>query len=188
MGEMTKIKRLFKFRYPKIALFFVCVLIAYVVFSRPEVSDFLSGIGNGYIFTFIGGLLFSFGFTTPFAIGFFIDANPSNLFFAAIIGGFGAMISDLLIFHFIRFSFMDEFRKLERTKVMRVVENEFHRKIFKRIRAYLIFVIAGFIIASPLPDEMGVALLAGFSRINPNALMIISFVFNSIGIFVMLLI
>ena len=57
-----------------------------------------------------------------------------------------------------------------------------------RIKKYLIYSFAGLVIASPLPDELGITLMAGFSKIKPLKLFLISFTFNTLGIIVMLLI
>src|SRR3989338_5083688 len=91
-------KQLFRFRYPKLALLVLFSIFAYYIFSNVHVQKFINGFNNlGYLGVFIAGLLFSFGFTNPFAIGFFLVAKPSNIFLAAIIGGIGAMIADLAI-------------------------------------------------------------------------------------------
>jgi uncharacterized membrane protein YdjX (TVP38/TMEM64 family) len=50
------------------------------------------------------------------------------------------------------------------------------------------YAIAGLIISSPLPDELGVSMLAGLTTINAKKLSIISFIMNSLGILIMLMI
>jgi uncharacterized membrane protein YdjX (TVP38/TMEM64 family) len=62
------------------------------------------------------------------------------------------------------------------------------KDISARFRHYLVYAFAGLIIASPLPDELGVALLAGFTHIKPWKFAIISYVCNTLGILIMLLI
>ena len=115
-------KRLFKFRYPKIALWIIMILLAYIIFKNPNISNLISNFGlGGYMGIFIAGMFFSFGFTTPFAIGFFITLNPNSIILSSIIGGIGALISDLLIFSFIRISFLDEFKRLENTEIIKEI-------------------------------------------------------------------
>ncbi|MEK6927679.1 MAG: hypothetical protein AABX11_04565 [Nanoarchaeota archaeon] len=181
--------RLFKFKYPKITLLIVISIAAYFLFNLPEVSEFFLKLnGLSYLGIFIAGLLFSFGFTTPLAIGIFIVSAPENILLAAIIGGFGAMLSDITIFKIIRFSFMDEFNRLEKTHPAKIINAEIKKEIPKKIRNYLLYFLAGLIIASPLPDEVGVTMLAGLSHIKTIYLAIIGLIFNTLGIFVMLLI
>jgi hypothetical protein len=180
---------LFNFKYPKTFLLVLCIISAYYLFSSPLVSDKISNLGTlGYFGSFISGLLFSFGFTAPFAIGYFLQLNPSNIFLNCIIGGAGAVISDLLIFSIIRFSFMDEFKRIKKTKPIRYVNRLLELSFGHKIRNYLLYIFAGLVIASPLPDELGVTMLAGLSRIKPIYLSILSFILNSSGILIILLI
>ncbi|MEI6731974.1 MAG: hypothetical protein WCK90_04830 [archaeon] len=180
-------RKLFSYRYPKLTVLLIISIITYVVFSKPIVQGFFTHLGNlSYLGILIGGILFSFGFTTPIAIGVFLVSNPSNIYLAAIIGGLGAMLSDLFILSVIRATLMDEFRLLEKTKIIKESERLFKSKIHGKIKLYLLFVFAGIIIASPLPDELGVGILAGFTRIRVWVMAIISFAFNSLGILVML--
>lgn len=170
-------------------LLLILSVVAYFIFSNSIMGEFISSLGElKYFGIFIAGLLFSFGFTTPFAIGFFVVSNPNNLILAAIVGGMGALVSDLFIFNLIRFSFMDEFRRLEKTKLLKEIIELADKDLSYRFRHYLLYAIAGIIIASPLPDELGVAMLAGLSHIKPWAFSLVSFVMNSLGILVVLLI
>ena len=83
---------------------------------------------------------------------------------------------------------MDEFERLEKTHPARMINKEIKKEIPKKIRNYLLYFIAGLIIASPLPDEVGVTMLAGLSHIKIYYLALIGLIFNSLGILVMLLI
>ncbi len=53
-------------------------------------------------------------------------------------------------------------------------------------KKYFLPVIAGFIIATPLPDKMGVALLATLKIISSRVFFMISFLLNTIGIFIII--
>ena len=182
-------KRLFKFKYPKLVLLVILVIISYIVFRNPHVNILVQGLGNlDYIGLFIAGLLFSFGFTTPFAIGFFLISNPSNIYLAALIGGLGALISDFAIFKIIKFSFMDEFNLLQKTEPVRGIEKIMTSHLPSRIKLYFLYVFSGIIIASPLPDELGVTMLAGLSHIRASIFLLISLICNTLGILVLLLI
>jgi hypothetical protein len=181
--------RLFKFRYWKLTLLLIFSVLSYFIFSNSNVQDTVNHLNSlSYLGIFIAGLLFSFGFTTPFAIGFFFTIRPESILLAALVGGCGALISDLLIFKLIRFSFMDEFYRLEKTKIMSKVIHEFHHDFNKKIRVYLLYIFAGIIISSPLPDELGVSMLAGLTKISTPTLAIISLVMNTLGIMIMLFI
>jgi len=92
----------------------------------------------------------------------------------------------LHIFSFIRVSFEDEFNKLRKTKLIRSIGKVIEKSLGKKLKAYLMYIFAGFIIASPLPDEIGVIMLAGLTRINARILAVLSFILNTIGILVLL--
>jgi len=188
--KIKKLKphHLFRFKYPKLFIFVLCIILAYFIFSNSLIKDKIFHLENlSYLGVFIAGFFFSFGFTTPFAIGFFLASQPPSIFLAAILGGFGALLADLFIFKLIKITFYDEFKKIERTKTFKEIDG-FYRLLFKRkIRHYLTFIFAGIIIASPLPDEIGVALLAGATKISPFIFAVISFLFNFTGIFLILL-
>jgi uncharacterized membrane protein YdjX (TVP38/TMEM64 family) len=182
-------KLIFHFPYRKLLLLLILAIFAYILFRNSNVQGFVSSLGKlEYLGIFIAGMLFTFGFTTPFAIGFFIILDPINPFLTAIIGGLGALLGDLLIFSVIRFTFIDEFKRLEKTRVIRGIRNEIKMHFSHKARLYILYALAGILIASPLPDEAGVIMLAGLTHIKVSKMAIISFIFNTIGILIMCLI
>ena len=178
-----------RYHYPKLTIFCASIMLAYLLFTRPEVDAFIEHLnGLKYLGAFIAGTLYSFGFTTPFAAGFFLSADAVNPFLAAILGGIGAFLADTLIFSTIKFSMMDEFTRIEHTQVVQTVKKAFHARFSKPMRKFVLYALAGLIIASPIPDEWGVSILAGLTKIKPVAFAAISIFCNSAGILVMLLI
>ena len=179
-------KRLFIFTYPKLTLYIIATFVAYFIFQIPAVVLFFRGVeGLSYIAIFLGGLLYSAGFTAPIATGFFLSLNDYSFLRYAIIGGFGALIADLGIFSLVRISFMDEFKKLEHTSFVSHIIKFFH-KFSGKVRIFFIYIFAFLIISSPLPDEIAIALLAGFTKIHPYAFVFVSFFANTFGIFTLL--
>ena len=184
-----KAKRLFAFKYPKLLLLAITILLSYYLFNFPAFSSWISQLGSlSYLGTFIAGILFSFGFTAPFSVGFFLTTNAENIFLATVMGGIGAMTSDLLIFKIIKVSFLNEFESLKKEKLVKSIRKIVYNHSPTLLKHYLLYVFAGIIISSPLPDEIGVSLLAGLTTISAKKLAIIGFILNSIGIFLILLI
>lgn len=186
--EIKRTRFLIHFKYPKLFLLVIFILAAYFLFKNLAINNFVGRLEDlGYIGFFIAGMFFSFGFSTPFAVGFFIVSQPSNIILASIVGGLGSVVGDFIIFKSIRKSFLDELEKFEREKpiaaIHKAVKNNFHIKM----SAHLLYVFAGIIIASPLPDEIGVAMLATVKHIKARTLNILSFLLNSVGIFVILM-
>ena len=175
-----------RIKYPKFLLLILTFIAAYILFRGRNfllLHSFLLSLG--YAGTFLAGILFTYGFTAaPATAILLILAKEQNLLLAGFIGGFGALIGDLLIFGFIRFSFSDELKKLSEERIVIHLNNKTHPLLKK----YLIPVVAGFIIASPLPDEIGVSLLAASRKISTRLFSIISYILNTAGIFVVLII
>lgn len=176
-------------RYPKMLLFAACCLLAYGlghIGAFEWIEDHLNS--GGYLTVFLAGYLFSFGFTSPFAIGLFIAVAPDvSPVHAAIIGGGGSMLSDMTLFSFARFSLKEELHHLSLTHAFRRVYRIFHRKAFPSIaRRWLLWTGAGLVIASPLPDEIAVTMLSGVTDIDGRKFAILSFALSTLSILTIL--
>lgn len=180
-------KRIFSFKYPKIFFLLLAVVLAYYLFNIPNISAMVSNLNNdNYVEILLAGFFFSFGFSTPFSIGFFAVSQPTNLLLAAFIGGASAMVGDLVIFRLIKFSFLDEFNKLKKEGAVEKIRKIAGNHIPTLMKHYLLYIFAGIVIASPLPDEIGISMLAGLTTISQKKLALMSFLFNSLGIFIIL--
>ncbi len=179
-------KILSKIKYPKLLFLIFTFVIAYLIFTGRDFSPFHNFVlGLGYFGTFLAGIFFTYGFTAAPATAILLMlAKEQNILFAGFIAGFGALIGDLLIFKFIRYSFADEIEKLSKEKAI----NHINNKIPTLLKKYFVPVLAGFIIASPLPDEIGVSLLAVSRSISTKFFFVLSYSLNTAGIFVILLI
>jgi hypothetical protein len=180
-----KAKSIFKFKYPKIFFMLLAVIIAYFIFKNPISTNLTSNLNQfNYLGDFVAGMFFALGFSAPFAIGFFVISHPENIFLSAVIGAIGASISDLLIFKFMKFSFANEFKELRKTKALKKIKEIFDYSFKIRVRHYLLYAFAGVIIATPLPDEIGVSMLAGLTTIKQKVLLVISFILHLITILI----
>ena len=162
-------------------------MLAYYLFSRPEVLSWVANLSQfNYLGIFISGIFLSLGFSTALSIGFFLASNPEIIIIAAVLGGLGAMIGDFIIFKSIKFSFMDEFKELEKNSAVHKIEEIVKEKKHVVIWHYLLYIFAGLALATPLPDELGVAMLAGLTTIKPLKLIAISFLVHTASIFFIL--
>ena len=176
--------RAYMAKYPKFLLFFITVMISYLVFSSTASFPLRDTIASlGYLGTFIAGIFFAYSYTAaPATALFLILAKEQNILMAGLIGGLGALIGDLVIFSFISISFRDEIRKLSTEKIVVYLNSKFPY----RVKKYLIPIFAGFIIASPLPDELGIALFAISKHISMKIFTLLSFALNTLGIYAIL--
>lgn len=154
-----------------VAVFFIQTGIAHNFIMSLDGLQWLGIIFAGLFFTSI--------FTTAPSIallGGFAQTTP--LLIVAILGGLGAVIGDLIIFTFVRGKVSKNFDHLLSNKKNRI-SLIFKSELFKFFLPWL----GALIIASPLPDEMGVAML-GISKMSKKRFLILSFVLNGAGIFV----
>lgn len=177
--------------YPRLCLLMFCFLFAYALYYAG-MFHWIHGVvnGYGYVTVFIGGLLFSFGFTTPFGVAVFVEmAGDVNPFLAAPIAGFGAFLTDLLLFDFIRISaFHSEMQRLRASRFFQFFHTLLHHEsVSEKMRQYLLWSFAGFILASPLPDEFGVSLVSGVLQVKPRIFSMMCFLCNTVGIFLILI-
>lgn len=129
--------------------------------------------------SFVAGIFFTSIFTVaPAAVTLGEIAQEYSLFLTAFAGGAGAVVGDLIIFRFVRDRLSEHVMELftargGRSRMQKLMQVPLFR--------WLTFLAGGLIIASPLPDELGVILL-GFSKMKVSGFIILSFVFNFIGI------
>ncbi len=180
-------KTLLKIRYPRLLLLLLTFVIAYVLFSQRDYGPLHSVlVSAGYFGTFLAGCFYAYGFTAAPATAVLLSlGGEQNLFLAATVGGLGALIGDLVIFFFIRYTFKDEIRQLFRTKVARFIEKE-ERIVFGHLKKYAAMSFAGFIIASPLPTEVGVTLLASSRHLSIKKFALIAYCLHFLGILAIL--
>ena len=160
----------------------VIIISIFVAIGLVKIQAFdfiLNSVGDiWYIHAFIAGLFFTSAFTTPLSIVALGEISlRSPLLPVALIGAVGALLGDLVIFTLIKDAFaqdVNDFLKVHRYKKIRAI---FRYRIFR----WLTPCLGALIIASPLPDEIGLAMM-GFSRMRFIVFIPVSLVFNFIGI------
>lgn len=167
-------------KYPKLCILTATFVGAYLLFHFLQLDRFSSSIASlGYAGTFIAGILFSYGFTAGPATALLLIFGKEQVWWvAAVIAALGSVIGNLLIFHIVRFSVADEIERLEHAKPML----RFEHALPLTLQHHIAPVLAGFIMASPLPDEVALSLLAGIHRISARKVAALSFVLHFIGI------
>src|SRR3989344_1700542 len=129
--------------------------------------------------SFVAGMFFTSVFTTvPAIVTLGEIAHANSVILTAILGSMGALAGDLIIYKFVRDRLSEYLMELIKYqgggKRVRML---FRLKYF----GWLTFLVGGFIIASPLPDELGVSLL-GFLKMRMRFFIALSLVFNFVGI------
>lgn len=160
--------------------FIVFSLIIGLVILKTDAARhlLLRSVGLEYVGIFIAGIFFTSVFTTiPATIILGEMALSTNLWTLALVGGLGALIGDFIIFGFFKYSVTEDLKFLLTLSKSKRLKHIFKSKVFK----VFLTLLGGLIIASPLPDELGLALM-GVSQTDNRAFTIISFVCNTLGI------
>lgn len=162
------------------AIIVISILVAIVLVKTDVLVKILTVTQEmEFLGSFIAGMFFTSIFTTAPAIVTLGEIGQVNsIWSTAFFGALGSVVGDLVIFRFVRDHFSEHLRTVFA-----------HRKGKHRLRTlmklrsfrWITFLLGGMIIASPLPDELGVSLL-GFTKMKLRYFMVISFVFNFIGI------
>lgn len=168
-----------KWKYPYLTTVFISVLVAIILAQNESFKNWLLNLGSfEYIGALIAGMIFVSSFTVAISavvLGIMVqNVHPMAL---ALIGGVGAVIGDYLIFKLVRSNLQKEI-----TSILGM-NNTAHIKILLHSKyiAWMLPIIGIFIIASPLPDELGVSLL-GISKMSEGKFILISYISNALGI------
>lgn len=162
-----------------IMLLSICVAVFLI---KTEIAhNFVMSLGDlQWLGIIIAGVFFTSIFTTAPSIallGGFAQTEP--LLVVAVLGGLGAVLGDLIIFSLVRDKMSKSFNQLLSVPQKRRMRAIFKKEIFR----FFLPLFGAFIIASPLPDELGVAVL-GISKMSRKRFLLISFLLNGAGIFV----
>lgn len=173
--------------YKLIGIFAVGVVIT-VAISELSLLEKLVEIflHAGPFGPFISGMFFAF--TITIATGGSLLSSLSeaqHIAYVALWGGFGGAVGDFLFFHIIK----NIRRLLSRKTGEHTIVSVPH--IFSKIEhsplgRFLLPALGAIIIASPFPDELGIALL-GISNMKRFYFFLLSFALNTVGIYLFLL-
>lgn len=158
-------------------------LLLAAALSRTGILDsVIDMLGDTIITSFIAGIFFTSAFTiAPATVALIHIAGGVSIHVIAFWGALGAVCGDMILFFFIRDKFADDLKRSFKPSFVHHVMNSFHFGFLK----WLSPVIGALIIASPLPDELGIAML-GMSKVRLVVLIPVAFVMNMIGIYFIL--
>jgi len=160
---------------------FASVFAAYFIVEVGTVDSFLESVGGlTHVGSFVAGIFFTSIFTTAPAIVVLGQlAVTTPLWVVSFFGGLGAVVGDYILFLLIRQGLSKDVEYL-------VAHSGFKRfrKVFRtKLLQHVLPLLGAFVLASPLPDEIGLAML-GFSKVDKDRFLLISLAMNSFGIFV----
>jgi len=174
-------------RYSRLLSLAISYFFAYLIFAGRDfgpIHNLILSIGiSGAL---ISGFFYAFGFTAaPAAAVLLVTAESQDLILTGLVAGLGALIGDLGIFFFLKDFFAQDLTQLSQTQFARFIRRE-ERMILGHWQKYLSLAIAGLFIASPLPTEVGVAILSSLRRMPTRTFALLTFALHTLGIFTIL--
>lgn len=166
----------YEWKHYKTILTILVILLTLKTFLDGSLEIFLKSLATyGYLGGFIAGFLFTYGITTPFAIAaLFILAENLNIWILTLVGTFGGLIGEYFIY---KFALNEAGKSIKIYKNKRIKLPEIKSKFLKKISP----LIAGLIIATPIPDEF-VAVLFGIEKYKLKEFLLLTFIFKFFGI------
>jgi hypothetical protein len=164
-----------------LAIIALSVVIAVLIVKTGVLNTILISTQEvRFIGSFVAGMFFVSIFSAvPATVVLAEIAQSNSVFWVAFFGGIGALVGDLIIFRFIKDRLAEDFLQLiKKTKSGRLV-SIFRLRLFK----WLVPFFGALIVASPLPDELGLAMM-GLSKMKTSLFIPLSFFLNSLGILI----
>jgi hypothetical protein len=155
--------------------------IAITLSRSGALDDILYLVGSGAIASFVAGIFFTSAFTiapASVAMAHLVETTPVGT--VVLWGALGALCGDLLLFFFIRDRFVDDLKRSLKPSFTKHILHSFHFGFLK----WLAPLLGAAIIASPLPDELGLTLM-GLSKTRLVLLVPVSFIMNALGIYLL---
>lgn len=165
-------------RYPRLTLL-ILIYVAAFIFA-PLLTDLVRELVGvlGLPFALVLGYMYSFSFTGSLSSVMIYELGETNFLFVFLCA-VGSMLGDLTMYRIVQTKLASEIRMLYRNPAMRSLARALPLLRNKTLRAILGFIVIG----SPLPDEIGILLLAG-AKISSNRVIIpLSILANFVGLY-----
>lgn len=175
--------KLFKnYKYKGLTLIAISIFLTIFLAENAFLNQAVFNIsGIPILGSFIAGILYVSASTAPFGV-FLLLGLSKNLptIEIAIFAGLGGVLADFVLFRFFRGDIIGEITP---------IYNRFGGKILTklmrhRLLRWILPIIGAIIIASPFPDELGIALM-GLSKIKNFQFVILSLFLDITGVFLL---
>lgn len=163
---------------------FLSLALFFLLLDTSIIQNLIRGIGGlGYLGAFLAGMFFVSTFTVaPAGVVLFQLAKELAPLEVALFAGLGGMVADYAIFRFLKDRVFEELKPV----FMRIGGLRLSELLATPFFAWSAPVLGAILIASPLPDEIGIGLL-GISKLKHWQFLGLSFILNASGILFILL-
>jgi len=175
----TSIHTLRRHRLRDLGIIALSVYVALLLEQTGALDRWIESASDFTILgSFLAGIFFTSLFTfAPAAVALGELMLHNSILSVAIPAAFGSLIGDLILFTFVRNAVSEDLRDLIDGAWMKVFKRVFRHPLLH----WLVPLVGAIIIASPLPDEIGIAML-GLSKTRMRVLVPISLAMNFLGV------
>lgn len=162
-----------------IGLILLSIVVSFIMIKINLLGGLLTATHEiKYLSSFIAGLFFTSIFTTaPAIVALGEMAQSNSVIVVAIFGALGALIGDLMIFRFVKCDLMGDISYLLKKTHFKRIASIPRLHLFR----WVVMFLGAAIIASPLPDELGIAMM-GLCGTRTWIFSSLSLTFNFAGI------
>lgn len=176
-------------KYKNIILLIVSVVVALLLFKYHGHYLDLLAANYPWPISFVAGIMMAYAFTAaPATALLLVIGENDGLVVSGLLASLGAVVGDLIVFRFVQTTFLDELNYLTRWRVYFKIRLPWPFKFSADIKKYLLLFFASLIIASPFPDEIGVAMVAATREVSLKKFAVLAYFLNATGIFTILLV
>ena len=172
------------YKYKGLTLVFISILLT-IFLSRYNLlnEDLFKLKDTPFLGSFIAGILYVSASTAVLGIFVLLDlAKTISPIEIAIIAGLGAVVADFVLFLFFKGYLISEITPIYNKLGGRHLTRLMYHKYFR----WSLPIVGAIIIASPIPDELGISLM-GLTKIKNYQFITLSLILNITGIFVLIL-
>lgn len=169
-------------KYPQLSLLLAIYLISFFFIELVSPHVLAARLAPfGIIAIFATGIMYTYGFTSAIAtILFPLFGLYFPAYLIAVVGGIGASVGDTTILKYMKGGLKYEIDALAQTRFAKRIA-----KIPGFSHPWFVSILGVIVLSSPLPDELGALLIAEGDRIPTKYFTVISFVGNTIGIYIL---
>ena len=169
-----------RLKYKNLTLLFFSIILAVFLSRLESFHALLLNLGSfGYLELYCRHIVCTTFTVATGAVILLVLAEKLSPLEIGIIAGFGAVLGDFTIFKFVKDGLVNEVREVyEKIDHGNHLLKLLHTKYF----SWMFPIFGAIVIASPLPDEIGVSLL-GIGKMKSYQFLILSFILNAVGIF-----
>jgi hypothetical protein len=177
----------YHFQYTYTTLFLISLIVGIFLFVSGilhQIADILAPLG--YVGALLNGFFYTSAITATISSLLFVEfGNTLSPLPTAILGGLAAMTTDIILYRFFKDRLFGELHLLGNTLFSPKRLQRFILFLQKPWLRWFLPILGILVISSPFPDEIGIALF-GLAGVHLRFLSLITFVANTIGIFILL--